>query len=172
MKKIINSVIISLAIVFVLAGTSACSMTDTKTEVTDETEELETTLKDDLDSWETEAMEDIDKSDTISRDKISEAVDYIDEHIDDPFEDEDVTHKLYYYSSYIIALVDKKGINIDHDIYRLAVNTRDYIRSIHTEEATEDDDTMTGLRDDLDDIKGNIENAKDDLVDEFYDLVK
>lgn len=173
MRKLLNGICLSLALILVVGITTACSMKDNETNVTNEVEELETTLADDLDAMETEALEDVDK-DSVSRDKIKESVEYIHEHIDDPVENEEIAKKMYYHSSYIIALADKKGDSesINDDIYTLAVNTKDYVRSIYTEEATDDDDDMLSLRSDLDDLKNKINEGKDDLIEGFYSLVK
>ena len=133
---------------------------------------METEINDNLSDMEKEAIEDVEKDNTISRDKIDEAVTYIHKHIDDPFESEDVTKKLYYYSSYIVASADKKGINIDNDIYTLAKNTKSYVSSLYRKEAKDTDDTITTLRTDIDKIANRLDNTKDDLVDKFYDLIR
>lgn len=174
MRKLLNGICLSLALILVIGITTACSMKDNETNVTDEVEELETTLADDLDAMETEALEDVDKATTVSKDKIQESVEYIHEHIDDPVENEEVAKKMYYHSSYIIAVADKKGDSesINDDIYTLAVNTKDYVRSIYTKESTTDDDGMLSLRSDLDDLKDKINEGKDDLIEGFYSLVK
>ena len=163
-------VIISLSIIFYSTGCSL--MKDTDTKVTEEVEELETELKDDLDTMEAEANEDINKKDSIEREDINEAATYIKEHIKDPFESEDVTKKLYYYSSFIISAANNKGVNVDNDLYTLATDTKQYIRNIYREENDKNDEAMTTLRTSIDDIANRLDKEKDELVDKFYNLVK
>ena len=167
MKKLL---IISLLSLMLFSGCNM--MKDTKTKVTEEVEELETEITDNLSDMEEEAIEDASKVDKINRDKIDEAVTYIHEHIDDPFESEDITKKIYYYSSYIVAVADKKGIDVDNDIYTFAQNTKDYVRSLYRKEAKDDDSVITTLRTGIDQIANRLDDTKDDLVDKFYDLIK
>lgn len=172
MKKLFYGFITLFSVSVLIIGTSACSMKDTKTEVTNEVEELETSIDNDLETMEDEAIEDVNKLDTISREKISEAIDYIHEHIDNPFEDKEITKKLYYYSSYIIAIVEKKDVDINNDIYNQAKNLKSYLYQVYTKSAKEDDDDMIEMKSTLSDLKTKLDEGKDKIVDEFYDLIK
>lgn len=119
----------------------------------------------------TEAKNDLESSQTIQKDKIKESIDYIEKNIDDAFKNNDVSEKMLYHASYLIHASNKNESAITHNIGLLGNSVETYTRNIYTKSQKIDNEVSTSLKSDIDKKLNEIKNNKDNLINEFVELV-
>lgn len=155
---------------------TACSNNDkeedkVEEEVTDINETTEnTTLRQDLLDIENKVNSDIAGSTTYSRDKIEEAIDYIDENIEN-VKDKSVAKKLYEYGSYLEAVGNKGNITADNEIKSLGRQTKVYASNVYLASTTDVDNIIDSSKSALITAKDKVIETKDDMIDAFHKLI-
>lgn len=107
-----------------------------------------------------------------ANDKVEEAIKYIDEHADNPFDDHETTKQLAYYGSYLENVAGDSEEAANHEFTKLGRNIHTFINNISSGVEKETSEVSKGLRKDIDDGLGKIKEGKDDLMQSFRDLLR
>ncbi len=133
-------------------------------------EEIITAAKDEFSKWETEAKNFIESGEEVAEEDIHEAIDYIDEHIAEPFENGEVTKKITSYAAKLKYLGEKDASIAEHEIAKLGQNVYDYMKKIIVEGEDLESEAVTAIKTDIDKGLATIKADKDRLVSEFKSL--
>lgn len=114
------------------------------------------------------AKKDIEEKSEIAKEDVEKAYAYIDENINDPFKEEDVTEKLAYYSAYLKLAGEKITDGTKHELATLGGNVHNYLKGIYNKTEKETGKISTDLKKNIHNSLDTIRDKKDDIVDDFH----
>ncbi|MFQ6862001.1 MAG: hypothetical protein ACLROI_07260 [Beduini sp.] len=159
LKKLITVFIFSMMI-FVLSGCQSSPKTTAET--------LQKDVEGMIDKGKNEAKN---IGNNLEND-VEEAIKYIDTHMQDPFSDYEVTKQMGYYSSYLENIAGTNEEAGNHEIAKLGKNVRSFISNVSGGIESETSEISTGLKNDISTGLGKINEAKDDMVHKFSEMIK
>lgn len=146
---------------FSLSGCSENQSNDTNT-----MEDTDDTNDDELAKIDSAVEEKFNGDYTVSQKDVSESVAYINENIDN-IKDKDVAKNIYEHSLFLETAANRGNVDDSNKIKELAVNSKEYAKSVYNASDDEVDNIIEEGREKFDTFKNDFKNGVDSFVEEF-----
>lgn len=168
MKQIIKY-LCCLTLLFTLGFTLA-GCTNNNDDKTNETgNSANETSNDDFDDIDTQVKNQFGNDYEVNRDDVVEAVNYINDNLDN-VKDKEVAKKLYEKGSYLEMAASYGDVGEDDTIRNLGIKAKNYANKVYHAKDDEVDNVINDTKDDFDEFTTKLGNVIDNAVDNFMNF--